>query len=427
MLFERYLTLAPRAADAGEIARTLERLTSERRARLALAANVAPRRVLIERALPDDPGVAAALANVALQEGRSGEAAELFERYLELAPGAADAAAVLDKLDQLHLAEAERGRLRAERRARTALGLQRAGLQDAADRLSGRAEGTAEAADPGAAVALANLALERGEIAAARALFERYLELAPDAPDAAATLDRIEALDAAEAERRLRIAVRLQQAGREAEADRLSRHGASQAGTAPARPGDAGEAVAGANLALARGELDSAALLFERYLELAPEAQDAAAVLDMLDRVKAERLLKLAIGLERAGRADEALELARRALAADPGPFARLPRLGDAGALTELIAAMRHRSTNQAFAGWLRARGEEDAADLCDDWLWTASGQTLGRTLAESLRLRSAGHQEGQARYADDDAPGGEGPIAALLHEAEHGPHHHQA
>jgi tetratricopeptide (TPR) repeat protein len=439
LLFERYLSLAPKAADARQIAHTLERLSSERRARLG-SANAGPRSALIERSLPEDPGVAVALANVALQEGRSGEAAELFERYLELAPDAADTAAVLDKLDQLHADEAERERGRIERRLRTAVALQRAGLAAEADRLSGRRvlrrEDICEPTDPAAAVAMANLAVDRDDVASAGGFFERYLELAPDAPDAPAILDKLDELHATEAERarerverRLRIAVLLQQAGREAEADRLSRRGVLHDGgqAAPLAPADPGETVALANLALGRQDLAAAAMLFERYLELAPEAGDAPAVLDMLDRVTAERLLRLAIQMEQAGRADEALALARRALAGDPGPGAVLPELADEVALTGLVSAMRHRSTNQAFTGWLRARGEADAADLCDDWLWMASGQTLGRTRQESLRLRSVTGEQDQAQHADGYAPDREGPVAALLDEAQHGLHHHQA
>lgn len=439
LLFDRYLALAPRAADAREIAHTLERLSSERRARLALAGGGAGTE-LVERRLPEDPGVAAALANVALQEGRSGEAGELFERYLELAPDAADAPAILDKLDQLHADQAEREQARVERRLRTAVELQRSGRAAEAERLSGRRlrgrEAVSEPTDPGAAVAMANLALERGDAASAGGFFERYLELAPHAPDAPAILAKLAELDEAEAEaarertdRRLRIAVRLQQEGLEAEADRLARRGRLQAQdrSAAPLPADPGEAVAMANLALARQELASAGLLFERYLELAPGAGDAPAVLDMLDRVNAERLLRLAIRLEQQDRPEQAQALARRALASDPGPGAALPAPADQAQLTGLIAAMRHRSTNQAFTGWLRARGEADAADLCDDWLWTASGGTLGRTREESLRLRSVAGEEHQAQHADGDAPDGEGPVAALLHEAQHGLDHHQA
>lgn len=125
-------------------------------------------------------------------------------------------------------------------------------------------------------------------------LLARYLELSPEAADRGSV----------EAYKWASEALQAEDEGRSDEANARLRRLAGTAGGRMEDPLTAAmsalldtaqtAAIAGlANLAVRRGALAAAALLFARYLELAPYAPDRAAVTEMLDRIEAERLLRL--------------------------------------------------------------------------------------------------------------------------------------
>ena len=133
------------------------------------------------------------------------------------------------------------------------------------------------------------LAATSGSVLVAPAM-RRYLALAPDAVDRRRV----------ETDIRLREALAADCEGRPDVADehlayifgRPDQSGdALDAYTAAAlETNDTAVIPAVANILLARGRCEQAELLFERYLQLAPDAADAGDVIVMIDRLKAERM-----------------------------------------------------------------------------------------------------------------------------------------
>jgi tetratricopeptide (TPR) repeat protein len=145
----------------------------------------------------DRENTVAWMMNYASRVGNLDLKIAMGRRYLELNPHAMDAGGVRSEifLCEAFLAlrdgDTDLANARIDAALAPDLGSRRRWLDELAAAAATR--------DPGQASALANIAREVGDLAAAVELFRRYLALAPDAPDRQAVLDTVSELEAAAA------------------------------------------------------------------------------------------------------------------------------------------------------------------------------------------------------------------------------------
>jgi len=271
------------------------------------------------------PGIFARLANLRLLRGDHAGARQLFRRYLELAPQAPDRSRVVAILNRLTVATKlhEATELLVTGQVREADALVTEALQQDPGQpwfLPGPPVPFDWTTQSIAAVVeharftttlsgLAKFALARGKVENARALLSRYLELAPDVADRTAVREKLLSM---EAEAYLRSA--LQWAKQRA----LSRMEADVRDGLRIDPGIADDELEAAgpdavathfeiihdfsrfpatltglaNIRMILGDMDRAARLFRRYLELAPNAPDQQEVRVTLSRLRRAILLR---------------------------------------------------------------------------------------------------------------------------------------
>lgn len=219
---------------------------------------------------------------------------------------------------------------------------------------------------PETAAELAAFCNETGIVRLVPDLLRHYLYLAPDA----ANRDHVEAdvrlLDTLAAERlglrdeASRLAIALIESTKDDDDPLMSSFGKALGIDHP------GVVVGLANLYAGRGHAAASMLLFERYIQLAPNAKDIGVVLDRLSSMRAARDLDLILRLEGIGhhRSSEAL-IGHVAL-----NDAQLP--GEAPvALTVRITQARRRATVEALRDISLARHDFEAAYIAERRLRT--------------------------------------------------------
>lgn len=250
-----------------------------------------------------------------------------------------------------------------------ALAAQMAGVAEGGDLLD-VVERMIDLDHPSVLVGLANILEARGQMDAAIALFDRYIEAAPHAADRAHVAHHVAAARRTIAMSDIRSA---QDKGDTASVDALVARmvGANEDGDLQGLLGrilqmdDPVVLIGLAGVFEARQQLDVAGLLFDRYLDLAPLAADHGHIVRHAARIRREHYIRRAVHQARSGNPAAVPALALAAIQADRISDAEHPDLAsmilmtDSSRMLSALASLSNEISNSAAAELAEGRLRE--------------------------------------------------------------------